>query len=162
MLNINDLSNSTFDENELILRIFAGMITESSKIMETDPVRGQNLLQTSSTILTNYKSNPSNWIILGLPGQWPDEGLIDVFETQMLYVGTDAIFSGILNLNVELININQANNLNNIITERTLKFEGDPTKEELLDELYLVNSEAHDGELDWDLNVSKVQIFDVT
>jgi hypothetical protein len=162
ILNISDIAQNPFDENTLIMRIFAGMLSMASDIAQTDPEKGEDLIQTSKMILSNYRSNPTDWIILGLPGQWPDEGLVDIFDVQLLYVGADALFSGILNLDVEIVNVNTDNNLSKIITEKSLNFESDPTVEQLLDKTYVVNAAANDGNENWNFDTSKVQVFDVT
>jgi hypothetical protein len=60
ILNISDIAQNPFDENTLIMRIFAGMLSMASDIAQTDPEKGEDLIQTSKMILSNYRSNPTD------------------------------------------------------------------------------------------------------
>jgi hypothetical protein len=143
-LNVFDKTSSDYNQVNILLDLLGIAAVRDTKYEK-------ELIQ----IIDSITDNTSDWIIIGMPASWPDFSTVDKFNVSLEYAGSDNIFTGVLQFDAELANINSQNNLKDIFANTNLELLSNPKPDDILDKLKVINGRT-------DILNEKLKLVNVT
>jgi hypothetical protein len=143
-LNVFDKTSIDYNQTSVLLDLLGVAVVNNGQY-EKELVK----------IIDSISLNNDDWIILGMPSQWPEFSEVHNFDVSIEYVGADEYFQGIMQFNAELANINDQNDLEDIFKIKDLGQLTNPNSDSVIDKLKVINGRN-------DIDNSKLKLTNVT